>query len=131
MTSRNRIENFRAFRVFHFGRRLVNFKECVLLEEVGNFRVFHVFAFGPDTEIKISESSEIFSRLVNFKECVLFKGVGNFQGFRIFDFGPYTEMENPESSEILFLVNLFYLRKFRKLLKSASSLCSSLSLLEL
>ena len=54
VTSKNGIENFQAFQVFDFGlilktktrktrliiSRLVNFKECVLLQEDGNFRGF-------------------------------------------------------------------------------------------
>ena len=54
VTSKNGIENFRAFQVIDFGlilktktrktrliiSRLVNFKECVSLEEDGNFRGF-------------------------------------------------------------------------------------------
>ena len=64
-------------------------KQYFLLEEVSNFQGFWVFDFGPYTEIKNSENSEIFSRFVNFKECSFFEELGNFQGFRIFDFGPY------------------------------------------
>ena len=32
--------------------RHVNFKECLLFEEVGNFRGFCVFDFGPSNEIE-------------------------------------------------------------------------------
>ena len=49
--------------------RLVNFKECVLFEEVGNFRGFQVFDFGPYTEIKNSENSEIFPRRIFQRTC--------------------------------------------------------------
>ena len=63
---------------------------------IGNFRDFRVFDFGPYTEIKNSENSEIFTTLVNSKECVLPEEVGNFRGFRDFDFDPFTEIENSE-----------------------------------
>ena len=71
-----------------------------MLEKVGKFRGFQIFDFGPYTEIKNLENSEIFSTIVNSKECVLLEEVGNFRGFRVFDFSPYTEIENSENLEI-------------------------------
>ena len=70
-----------------------------MLEKVGKFRGFQIFDFGPYTEIKNLENSEIFSTIVNSKECVLLEEVGNFRGFQVFDFGPYTEMEKSKNSE--------------------------------
>ena len=41
---------------FNIFSRLVNFKECVLFEEVGNFRGFRVFDFGLYAEIENYEN---------------------------------------------------------------------------
>ena len=70
------------------------------MEEIGNFWYFSVFKFGPNAEIKNSESSEIFSRPLKLNEFLLFEEIGNFWGFRVFDFGLYSEIENSENLEI-------------------------------
>ena len=96
-----KIENSENSEIF---KTLVNFKECVLLEEVRNFRVFRVFDFGPYTEIKNSENSETFSKLV----IALLEEVWNFRGFPVFDFTLYAEIENSEYSE--FFSRLFQVK---------------------
>ena len=67
---------------------------------IGNSRGFLIFNYGPYTEIKNSENSEIFTTFVNSKECVLPEEAGNLRSFRVFDFGPYAEIENSEKSGI-------------------------------
>ena len=70
-----------------------------MFEQVGIFRDFLVFNYGPYTEIKNSENSEISSRLRNLNNFFLFEETGNFGSFRLFDFARYTEIENLENSE--------------------------------
>ena len=82
-------------------------KKVTSKNRIGNFWDFRVFDFGPYTEIKNSENSEIFTTHVHSKECVLPEEVGNFWDFRVFnflvlDFGPYTEIKNSENLEILY-----------------------------
>ena len=69
------IENSENSKIFS---RLVNFKECALLEEVEYFRGLRVFDFGCYTEIENSENSEILSRLVNFLRKLQISEVSEF-----------------------------------------------------